>query len=137
LSERFPALKYCWVDNFCILQDNENDKFEQIPLMGEVYRNADAVLIIHGCELGLTQGELDEALSGLEEALELWRLGTPYYAEKFKPWIDGEGYTKIVRAMKALARFTRSDWCTRVWTLQEFIFARAVVWIGIDLIPLT
>ena len=136
LSERFPALKYCWVDNFCILQDNENDKFEQIPLMGDIYHNADGVLIIHDCELGLTQDELDEALSGLEEALELWRLRTLYYTEQCQPWRDGNGYTKIVRAMKALARFTRSDWCTRVWTLQEFIFAQTIVWIGDDLIPL-
>ena len=37
LSEKFSAVNHCWVDNFCILQDNENDKFEQIPLMGNIY----------------------------------------------------------------------------------------------------
>jgi hypothetical protein len=136
LSERFPAANYCWVDNFCILQDNENDKFEQIPLMGDIYRNADAVLIIHGCELGLTQDELDEALSGFEEAFELRKLDTSLYDGKWKYWTNGDGHTKIMRAMKALAQFAQSDWSSRVWTLQEFIFARTIVWIGTELLPL-
>ena len=86
--------------------------------MAEVYRNADAVLIIHACELGLTQAELDEATSGVEEALELYRLGVLYYDERCRLWRDGERYTRIVRAMKALARFTKSDWCARIWALQ-------------------
>jgi hypothetical protein len=136
LSERFPAANYCWVDNFCILQDNENDKFEQIPLMGDIYRNADAVLIIHGCELGLTQDELDEALSGFEEVFELRELDTSLYDGKWKYWTNGDGHTKIMRAMKALAQFAQSDWSSRVWTLQEFIFARTIVWIGTELLPL-
>ena len=136
LAERSPAVKNCWIDNFCILQDNEEDKFEQIPLMGDIYRGADAVLIIHACELGLTQVELDEATSGLEDAIELWRAGTPYYADSCEFWREGEGFARLVRAMKALARFTQSAWCTRVWTMQEFIFARTIVWIGADLISL-
>ena len=136
LSEKFPAVNHCWVDNFCILQDNENDKFEQIPLMGDIYRSADAVLIIHACELGLTQDELDETLSGFEEAFELWGLNTSIFDERWSYWQNGDGYTKIVRAMKALAKFAQSDWSSRVWTLQEFIFARRIVWIGAELIPL-
>lgn len=130
-------MNYCWVDNFCILQDNESDKFEQIPLMADAYRNADEVLIIHACELGLTQDKLDEATSEVEEALELYRLGIPFYDERCRPWRDGERYTRIVRAMEPLARFAKSDWCTRVWTLQEFKFARTIVWIGANSIPLT
>ncbi len=87
--------------------------------------------------LGLTQDELDEATSGVEEALELFQLDIPHYNERCRSWRDGERYTRIVRAIEALARFTQSDWCTRVWTLQEFKFARTIVWIGADLIPLT
>jgi hypothetical protein len=136
LSEKFPAINHCWVDNFCIIQGNENDKFEQIPLMGHIYYNADAVLIIHGCEIGLTQDELDEALSGFEEAVELWRLRTSIYDEKWRYWREGVGRTKIMAAMKALAKFAQSDWSSRVWTLQEFIFARTIVWIGAELMPL-
>jgi len=136
LSEKFPAVNHCWVDNFCIIQDNENDKFEQIPLMGDIYRNADAVLIIHACELSLTQDELDEALSGLQEAIELRQLHTFLYDEKWRYWREGDGRTKIMTAMKALAKFAQSDWSSRVWTLQEFIFARTTVWIGAELIPL-
>jgi hypothetical protein len=71
VSERFPEVKHCWTDNLCIFQDNENDRFEQIPLMGDIYRDADAVLIVHACALGLTQGEFDEAISVMEGAIEL------------------------------------------------------------------
>jgi hypothetical protein len=137
VSETFPAVNYCWVDNFCILQDNENDKFEQIPLMGNIYRDADAVLIIHAYELGLTQDELDQALEGVEGALELRRLRTPFTDVRWRYWKKGDGYTKIVRAANALAKFAQSDWSSRVWTLQEFIFACTIVWIGAELIPVT
>jgi len=50
--------------------------------MGDIYRDADAVLIVHACALGLTQVEFDEATSGMEGAIELWRVGTPSYAEE-------------------------------------------------------
>lgn len=104
--------------------------------MGEIYQSADAVLITHACELGLTQDELDEALSGFEEAFELRDLRTSIFDEKWRYWTEGDGHMKILRALKALAKFAQSDWSSRVWTLQEFIFARTIVWIGADLLLL-
>jgi hypothetical protein len=38
--------------------------------------------------------------------------------------------------MKGLARFTCSTWATRIWTLQEYVLAREVVWIGRDMQPI-
>jgi hypothetical protein len=64
--------------------------------MGDIYRDADAVLIVHACALRLTQVKFDKAMSGMEGAIELWRVGTPYYAEECQFWTEGEGYARLV-----------------------------------------
>lgn len=40
------GLRYIWIDSFCITQDDEKDKAEQIPLMSDYYTNADCCVII-------------------------------------------------------------------------------------------
>ena len=39
--------------------------------------------------------------------------------------------------MKVLARLTKSVWGTRIWTLQEYILAAKILWIGSDLEPIS
>ena len=131
----FPEVRYCWVDNFCIKQDDEDDKMEQIPLMGKIYRNAIAVIIILSCELGLAQDDVDAATISLAGALEMWREEAWAEIDQVKYFQQGPGRRKLLQAMKALARFTLSRWATRIWTLQEYILAREVIWIGSDMHP--
>lgn len=37
--------RYIWVDSFCIVQDDGNDKMHQLPIMHKIYSNADFVTV--------------------------------------------------------------------------------------------
>jgi hypothetical protein len=135
LQQRYPSITLCWVDTICIEQSDEDDKLNQIPLMGQIFGGAEAVLIILGCVIGISQDEIDRLTLQLGgamamEAEEAWSTESRY-------WQAGEGREAIAQAMRGLARLTVTPWSTRVWTLQEYILARAVVWIGRDLVSVS
>lgn len=137
LKRNINSVKYCWVDLFCIKQDSEDDMNEQIPLMGQVYGNAESVLIILTNELNLTQEQVDYGTAQLDEALAIWKTEAWTDSGVSQYWELGEGRTKLVQAMKILSRFTNAAWGTRVWTLQEYLLATNVLWIGSDLEPIS
>ncbi|KAH6647830.1 heterokaryon incompatibility [Truncatella angustata] len=134
VQQRYPSIKHCWVDTICIDQKDVDDKIRQIPLMGEIFGKAEGVLIILSCELGMRQDHVDSLTSQLDgaiamEAEEAW-------ATEGQHWQFGDGRSLIAQAMKGLARLTTTAWSTRVWTLQEYILARTITWIGTNLVPL-
>ena len=110
----FPTIHRCWVDNFCIKQDDEDDKLQQIPLMGSIYHNSEAVIVVLSCEIRFVQDDVDAATRGLTDALQVWRdqsWAETHHAEYFQ---RGPGRRKLIHAMKGLARFTCSTWATRI-----------------------
>lgn len=130
----FPSLSHCWVDTLCIKQDDEEDKERQIPMMGEIYHGAVAVTVTLASKLTISQEEIDFLSEKLEGACfmaanETWRDDGLY-------WGNGPGKEIIIKAMNGLEIFTRDEWACRIWTLQEFVLARSIVWIGSDHIPL-
>ncbi|KAJ5910546.1 HET domain protein [Penicillium tannophilum] len=131
------SVKYCWIDIFSIEQDSEDDVTEQIPLMSQIFGNAEAVLIILTNKLSLTQEIVDHGTAQLDEAILIWEaeIWTDDGARQY--WKFGKGRTKLVQAMEILSRFTKSAWGTRIWTLQEYLLASNVLWIGSDLEPVS
>lgn len=134
VQKYFPSLSHCWVDTLCIIQDDEQDKQRQIPMMGEIYHGAVAVTVALGSKLTISQEEIDTLSEKLEGACfmaanETWREDGLY-------WKNGAGKEIIIKAMNGLEIFTRDEWACRIWTLQEFVLARSIVWIGSDCIPL-
>lgn len=125
----FPDITYCWIDTICIDQNDEEDKKRQIPLMGDIYRNAQAVVIVTTCEFRMTQAYLDQLIKDLEEAVAI-SLAEVYTDSLSHYWKDGEGRQKIIEGMNCLELFTRTRWADRIWTLQEYILARQIVWVG-------
>ncbi|KAL8715691.1 MAG: hypothetical protein Q9225_006308 [Loekoesia sp. 1 TL-2023] len=135
LSQCFPTVEYCWIDTLCIDQNDADDKKRQIPLMGDIYSKAVAVAIIFKTPIGLTQERLDRVTRSVEGALNMYREES--WKEEGQKWELGQQRRRCLKeAMDCLELFTRSPWATRVWTLQEFVLAKATVWIGEDLIPL-
>ena len=45
LRDTNSRIHHVWVDTWCIDQDDDKDKLQQIPWMGQIYRTADFVLI--------------------------------------------------------------------------------------------
>ncbi|KAL8999185.1 MAG: hypothetical protein Q9188_005949 [Gyalolechia gomerana] len=134
LSQCFPSVEYCWIDTFSIDQNDANDKKRQIPLMGDIYSKAVAVAIVFKTPIGVTQERLDEVTNSVEGAVEMFREES--WKEDGQNWDHGSRRRCLKNAMDCLELFTRSPWATRVWTLQEFVLAKATVWIGEDLVPL-
>ena len=134
VAERFPHIRYCWIDTLCIDQNDENDKQRQIPLMSEIYGKADVVAIVLAIPLGLTQAGVDEMAKGMIDVLEMYREES--WPEHGRRWQTGIHRKRLIQAMDCLEVFTRSPWANRVWTLQEFILGKAQIWIGSDLVPI-
>ena len=134
LSQRFPEVEHCWIDSLCIDQNDADDKNRQIPLMGDIYSRADAVAVIFKTAIGLTQERLDHVTQSVQGAVEMYR--EEKWKEQGEKWESGQRRRCLKDAMDCLEIFTRSPWATRVWTLQEFVLAKATVWIGKDLVPL-
>lgn len=133
IEKKYPDISHCWVDTICIRQADDEDKRRQISLMGQIYQGAVAVAIMLNCELNLHQDEiyrLSDELEGacLMSANETWREDGPR-------WATGPGRQLLVKAMNGLEVFTRDGWSSRIWTLQEFVLAKSIIWIGSDLIP--
>lgn len=130
----FPSLSHCWVDTLCIKQDDEEDKERQIPMMGEIYQGAVAVTVALATKLTISQEEIDFLSEKLEGAC--FMVANETWSENGLYWEKGPGREIIIKAMNGLEIFTRDEWACRVWTLQEFVLARSIVWIGSDYIPL-
>lgn len=71
IQNLYPHIRHCWIDTLCIDQNDESDKLDQIPLMGQIFGQAEAVVIFTSAALGATQAEVDSLFSKLEGALAM------------------------------------------------------------------
>ncbi|KAH6849795.1 heterokaryon incompatibility protein-domain-containing protein [Chaetomium sp. MPI-CAGE-AT-0009] len=99
---------YLWVDRFCIAQDDNDDKVEQIAAMAAIYSLAKLVIIvadgnsdsgIAGVSRDGSQGQVHDRIAGLD-----FRLGD-------LPFWDNINRRECI-------------WSTRGWTYQEDVLAQ-------------
>lgn len=103
--------RYIWVDSFCILQDDDNDKAQQLPIMHKIYGNADLVIV---------------AAMGDSAHVGLPGIGTG----KRNSWQQSESIGKwhFVTAGPAVNEVvSRTSWDSRGWTFQEAFVARRII----------
>lgn len=131
----YSHIRLCWVDTICIDQNDDADKHRQIPLMGRIFGDAEVVLIMLGTPLAMQQNEVDDLTARLAGAVQMHE-DEEWIKEGFY-WQRGPGRALIVNAMRGIARLTCTAWITRIWTLQEYVLARKILWIGTDLVPLS
>ncbi|CZR53557.1 uncharacterized protein PAC_03436 [Phialocephala subalpina] len=108
LVTRKLYLKYLWVDNLCIIQDSEEDKLAQTPLLGKIFGNA-YVSIFANCAKTCNAGFLREV--GVRTRFEI-----PYCAE------SGSVGTVSLTAVEPRAPGTAGKLQylqTRAWAYQE------------------
>lgn len=133
-DSEMKKIDYCWIDTLCIDQNDPGDKRRQIPLMGDIYGNAQVVIIVTGERLGLSQAEIDQIAASVEDAVQMSE--TDSWLQDGEQWTSSQQHrSKLKKAMDCLEIFTRPTWGTRVWTLQEFILAKRIIWVGGDLQP--
>jgi len=101
---------FLWIDAICINQKDEDEKSQQVQMMGSIYSKAKMVIVW----LGKGTPECDEAIKLLmaaDESKGLLSLIASYTEEQW-------GLVKT---------FCSRQWFARTWTLQEAILAKNIV----------
>ena len=129
-----------WIDHICINQANNEEKTEQIKLMGDIYRNAADVLVWLGDRtlVSTASGIFDEITP--DECKRLFELISILSIDKHLDHLQCYEMSKdnrlqpiqeFLSAFDTLRKLMRLPWWTRTWTVQEILLARnASVFIG-------
>ncbi|KAK7999129.1 heterokaryon incompatibility protein-domain-containing protein [Apiospora marii] len=103
--------RYLWVDSLCIVQDDANDKLEQLPIMGNVYRQAYLVIV------AAAGNDAHAGLPGMRDTVR----------REWQP-------TEIIKGVRFAAvrpsldeALKRTTWDSRGWTFQEMTLARRIL----------
>ncbi|KUJ14494.1 HET-domain-containing protein [Mollisia scopiformis] len=98
--------RYIWVDRLCIVQDNEDDKFDQIHAMAGIYSAAKLVIV------AASGDNMDAGLSGISQPRN------PQKSQIFS------GIQVNVQLAPMWDTVDKSTWNSRAWTYQEVILAK-------------
>ncbi|KAK8226985.1 heterokaryon incompatibility protein-domain-containing protein [Phyllosticta capitalensis] len=115
--------KWLWTDRICLNQDDGDEISQQVPKMGEIFHDADQVIIW----LGMSKKEGERVATILDRNSYYFSSGS-WREELWK------GYSpKTKRA--ALTAYYNEYW-SRVWVLQEVALAKsATIVIGDKVVP--
>jgi len=114
-----------WVDAICINQDNSHEKIVQIRLMSDIYQSAESVKAWIGEEAPGSNEAIETLLQMRTLALKppLWPKILPKVPESWRSRTCPHETDPIWEHIDEL--FERG-WFSRVWILQEIIFATEV-----------
>lgn len=110
-----------WVDAICINQQDTAERSQQVAFMGDIYAAADEVVIWLGADDGTSRAAV--------EAVKYWaKIGKKHGDEtegrnvlgKY-PLAFSDKYTTALKALR------RHPWFIRMWTFQEYVRARHLV----------
>jgi len=100
------GLRYIWIDRYCINQDNDVEKLNQIQQMDLVYENAFVTIV---------------AAAGTDPYFGLPGVGATRRTPQPSAWVGGQCLVSTLtdprKAIKA------SKWMHRAWTYQESFFS--------------
>ncbi|KAL6907209.1 heterokaryon incompatibility protein domain-containing protein [Trichoderma evansii] len=103
--------RYLWVDSLCIIQDDYNDKLEQLRTMDNVYRNAALVVV------AAAGNDAQAGLCGVKNFTRReWQR---------KETMHGIPYMTAQPPLREVLE--RTKWNSRGWTFQEAMLARRIL----------
>jgi hypothetical protein len=108
--------RYLWVDSLCIIQDDDDDKLEQLRTMDDVYRSAWLVVVAAAG---------NDAHAGLCRVSHLQR----------REWQKREtvcGLPYITAQPPLRDVLKQAIWSSRGWTFQEALLARRILFLTED-----
>ncbi|CAH0030156.1 unnamed protein product [Clonostachys rhizophaga] len=128
-----------WVDALCIDQRNDQEKSDQVSRMRDIYKRAESVRVwlgpsSYGVDLVMDRFEkLGRGIlnMGMQEAVfssPLWDFNTLKQVLADKPQDSILPLLDIFWKLQgAFTDLTLREWWSRIWTLQEFVVAKDVV----------
>ena len=115
-----------WIDALCLNQSNEVEKAEQIPLMGEIFSEAEDVLVWLGPEDEHVEDALAIlrifALGGSGE-----RTGRASYGDEVSGWVRTLASHSSAEHLPAINKLFTRTLFKRRWILQELALGQSVV----------
>ncbi len=130
-----------WADAICINQDDLEEKNEQVPLMGAIYRQAEEVKIWLGPAASTLDNTAEEAARLVAELC----LAAKHFSEehsvpiseladlKSQSWAaamaDTNAEVEFTSELDPLFHFFQNPWFTRVWVIQEVALACGRAWL--------
>jgi Heterokaryon incompatibility protein (HET) len=103
---RALGMQWLWIDALCIIQDDPQDKYEQIKTMGEVFQSA-ALTIIPATSLGSDEGFLFDTFNSATLPFQRFR------------FVNSDGKGGSICMIKKQSNAPRFPIETRGWTMQE------------------
>ena len=128
-----PEVRYCWVDTWCIDQEDADDKARQIPRMADIYKNAQYVAVVVKHAFSFDQNQWDAVMSKLQPAFEHARSTDAWdIPDALACYSTPECSSNVIAGFQMLEELVSMAWFQRVWTAQEYILSRDILWIGLD-----
>ncbi|GIZ48597.1 hypothetical protein CKM354_001165000 [Cercospora kikuchii] len=138
-----------WIDAICINQEDVDEKSSQVQFMGEIYKNADEVLVSVGDHddaskilLGLLL-ELESEMLQEHQRRSAGRPKSPIFGDRMlssaaRPgsgdvdappwfrWYQQLPFEKASEVLEVLERFAKRPYWRRLWILQETMLATKI-----------
>ncbi|KAI8663821.1 HET domain-containing protein [Fusarium keratoplasticum] len=108
------GFKYLWVDSLCIIQDDDDDKRQQLSFMDCVYANA-------YCTIAAASAlHADMGIAGVRESL----MRHPQQA-----MVSVSSSLRLIRSTHLYTgtAYEKSPWKRRAWTMQESLLSRRLI----------
>jgi hypothetical protein len=99
--------RHLWIDALCINQDDLSEKDGQVRFMGDIYRQAQAIIIWVGPPTEAYQ----DVTRFFEDMVKYGNADSRHFEERAATW-------------DKLREFLSKKWFTRRWTIQEAVLAR-------------
>ncbi|KAM0266213.1 hypothetical protein ACHAPA_007215 [Fusarium lateritium] len=118
-TSRFDQL--LWIDALCINQQDPQERAAQVALMGDIYSRANHVLAF----LSPGQQRFDLGLDYIEATA---RNPDVHFEPSLSPHLKVKGFDASDKVLQdSIIGLFAAPWWTRVWTVQEFVLARKVI----------
>lgn len=112
--DRRPPLRPLWIDAICLNQEDGAEKANQIPLMGQIYKNATRTIVW----LGEAEESTFQTLVFMKSVI--------MFAEKHHD-ITAIGKEHLhPQEWKAVRQYMRRAWFNRVWVMQEVVLSENI-----------
>jgi hypothetical protein len=123
-----------WIDAICINQADEDEKAQQIPVMGRIFEEAKVVHIWLGHNDPMT-GKVFAFIRKASQLPEVEKMEMAHQMAKLMKKVFGGG--DGLRWLRYFSDFADRSWFSRRWIIQEACLAQyAIIHCGIYSIPL-